>query len=613
MNIRLLVDELKLEKFRSFEDVTIPIGRKITVISGVNGVGKSNILSLIASGSGTNRKSPMNSNYQPEFTEFFNIDSTEPYQDYKLYLKYVKENGDFAIARRLSFKDDTSTNRGIRIIPRTTNIYEPKLKNGEVAQRDKSKFDVGGSARVKIPTIYSSLSRLYPLGEKVDSVKINKVRRQNLIIQKKADEKFRDWYNFVIPGAIRENADVSVINKSACSRASLHMDIINTPILSQSIGQDNVGNIISALTELYILLLENNYQGGILCIDEIEVSLHPDTQVRMLMLLNNLSNELDVQIIMSTHSLTILKECLKLEARSGDDYKVIYLKNPPAPMVSDKKSYALLKADMFGKLSFNQPMVRIYFEDEIGKTLFYQLLNSYRSIVKVVEDCKSEEKLRNSEKSNKQTLDEKIISLKSVLNFSEKLKPIVTHLGCENLIKIAEADMYFKRVIIMLDGDARIKECCKKPLAKDYMDKYYNAKEHGECERKHEKNIIFAPNFFAPESYLYRIIMKVCKNPHIHNSFWRGLDLCEDTALYTSDKIKNLFSSISDDFSNNDLKKIFGDDISSSEVWKFILDSHLLEYFYSDYETVLELLDFLSKLQTAYDIALPLTISNRYV
>lgn len=613
MSTRLLLDELRLEKFRSFEDVNIPIGKKMTVISGVNGVGKSNILSLIASGSGTNRKSPMGSNYQPEFAEFFNIDKDESYQDYKLYLKYIRDDGEFAIARRLSFKDDSDTNRGIRIIPRTTNVYEQDITNTEIAKRNKKIFDVGGSARVKIPTIYSSLSRLYPLGEKTDYVKINKVRKTNLLIQKKVNEKFREWYNSIIPGAIAEKAEVSVIDKSACARASLHMDIINTPTLSQSIGQDNIGNIISSLTELYILSLEESYNGGILCIDEIEVSLHPDTQVRMLMLLKKLSEELKIQIVLSTHSLTVLKECLKLEEHSGDDYKVIYLKNPSAPMVSDKKSYALLKADMFGKLSFNQPRVRIYFEDEIGKILFYQLLNSYRSIVKIVDDCKSEEKLRNSEKSNKQTLDEKIISLKSVLNFNEKLKPIVTHLGCENLIKIAEADMYFKRVIIMLDGDARIKECSKKPLAKDYMDKYYNAKEHGECERKHEKNIIFAPNFFAPESYLYRIIMKVCKNPHIYNSFWRGLDLCEDTALYTSDKIKNLFSSISDDFSNDDLKKIFGDDISSSEVWQFILNSHLLEYFYSDYETVLELLDFLSKLQTAYNIALPLTISNRYV
>ena len=185
MRIRLLANELRLEKFRSFIDVTIPIGRKITVISGVNGVGKSNILSLIASGSGMNRKSLLASNFQPEFTDFFNIDTEETYKDYKLYLKYVKDNGEFAIARRLSFKDDTATNRGIRIIPRTTNIYDVGTTNYVVAQRDKSQYNVGGSARVKIPTIYSSLSRLYPLGENVSSVKINKVKKTNLLIQKK--------------------------------------------------------------------------------------------------------------------------------------------------------------------------------------------------------------------------------------------------------------------------------------------------------------------------------------------------------------------------------------------------------------------------------------------
>lgn len=613
MNMRLLVDELKLDKFRSFKGVTIPVGRKITVISGVNGVGKSNILSLIASGSGTNRKSPMDSNYQPEFTEFFNIDSTEPYQDYKLYLKYVKENGAFAIARRLSFKDDTPTNRGIRIIPRTTNIYEPELKNSEVAQRDKSEFDVGGSARVKIPTIYSSLSRLYPLGEKVDSVKINKVRKRNLLIQKKANEKFRDWYNFVIPGSIQQNADVSVINKSACSRASLHMDIINTPTLSQSIGQDNIGNIISALTELYILSLENNYQGGLLCIDEIEVSLHPDTQVRMLTLLNELSDELNIQIIMSTHSLTILKECLELEKKDNANYKVIYLKNPYAPIIADQKSYPLLKADMFAKLSFNKPLVRMYFEDEIGKILFFELIKSFASIVRVVEDQASENNLRNINSTNKTKLDEKIIELKPLLNDISHIKPIVTHLGCENLLKIAEADDYFKRVIIMLDGDARIKECKNKPMVKDYINKDCNPKDNGICERNHTPNIIFAPSFFAPESYLYRIIMKVCENQFEHYSFWKGLDLCEATALYTPDKIKNLFDKFKDDFSNDDIKKVFGDSDTSSDAWHFVLDSHLIEYFYSDYDKIYELLDFMSKLKKAYDMTWAITLSNRYV
>ena len=55
------------------------------------------------------------------------------------------------------------------------------------------------------------------------------------------------------------------------------MDIVNTPTLSQSIGQDNIGNIISALVDIYVLSLQDGYEGALLCIDEIDVSLHPDT------------------------------------------------------------------------------------------------------------------------------------------------------------------------------------------------------------------------------------------------------------------------------------------------------------------------------------------------
>lgn len=612
MRTRLLVEELKLEKFRAFVDVTVPVGRKITVISGVNGVGKSNILSLIASGSGMNRRSPMASNFQPEFTEFFSIDVEEPYQDYKLYIKYAKENGEFAIARRLSFKDDTATKRGIRIIPRTTNVYSAGMTNSEVAKIDKSQFDVGGAARIKIPTIYSSLSRLYPLGERADSVKINIVQKTNMLFQKKANEKFRKWYNYVIPGAIREDAKISVVNKSACARASLHMDIINTPTLSQSIGQDNIGNIISALTDLYLLSLEDDYQGGLLCVDEIEVSLHPDTQVRMLELLDQLADELKIQVVLSTHSLTVLQECLKREKNNSDNYKVIYLKNPSAPMITEKKSYALLKADMFGKLSFNQPCVRMYFEDEIGKTLFGQLMKAYRTILHIVEDRESGKTLRNSESKKRIELDNRIVDFRSVADVEEKLNLIVTHLGCENLMQIAEADQYFKRVIIMLDGDARVKEDAHKPRAKDYMGVYYNPKKLGVSERSHTDNILFAPNYFAPESYLYRIIMKLCNNKLEHISFWRGLDENEKTALYTPDKIRDLFADIGGEFSNNDLKKVFGEGDTSSEIWEFILGSQMLEYFYSDYKTVDELLDFISKFKVAYDMTLPLTISNRY-
>ena len=121
MDIKL--KKIQVENFRNFKNVSFEIGKKITAISGQNGVGKSNLVSLIASGSGLSRKSDFGSNFQPEFYDFFNVDLDEPFSDYRIHLTYESADGE-EISKRLSFKDDTATGRGIRIIPRTSNTQD---------------------------------------------------------------------------------------------------------------------------------------------------------------------------------------------------------------------------------------------------------------------------------------------------------------------------------------------------------------------------------------------------------------------------------------------------------------------------------------------------------
>ena len=119
MGLKLINVDVK--NFRCFHDVQFDVGRKITVISGQNGVGKSNLVSLIASGSGLNRKANFGSNFQPEFYSFFNIDIAENYSAYELYLKYEEAGKTGNIVKKLTFKDYTATKRGILVIPRTSN------------------------------------------------------------------------------------------------------------------------------------------------------------------------------------------------------------------------------------------------------------------------------------------------------------------------------------------------------------------------------------------------------------------------------------------------------------------------------------------------------------
>ncbi|MBV4438761.1 AAA family ATPase [Clostridium tyrobutyricum] len=603
---------LNIENFRNFREVCFELGRKITVISGQNGVGKSNLLSLTASGSGLNKKSVLGSNFQPEFYDFFNVDKDEDFENYKIYLTYVEENGTTALTKRLSFKDDTKAGRGIRIIPRTTNVNIDNCTLKQAEEKAKADYDVGGAARVRIPTIYLSLSRLYPLGECKDTVKITEMRKTNSLYQNKADEKYKFWYNSVIPNSIKNEATLSKVEKKTCSRASLHMDINNTPTLSQSIGQDNLGNIISALVDIYMLSMDSDYNAALLCIDEIDVSLHPDTQTRLLDLFNQISEELNIQFVLSTHSLTILKEVLKKEKKNSTDYKVVYLKAPSAPYVTDRKTYELLKADMFGDLSFKRPKVKIYFEDKIGKALFEMLMNAFRNIYYIVGDDIEKTALRNSsEVKDYSGINNRIHSLKSMLYLSDDVNQIPTILGCEELFKINAADEYFKRVIFILDGDARYKEPLQKPKIRDYLESKYNPKKLQFNDRQHPRNICFLPDYFAPESFLYAIIHEVSTKPMEFLSFWRGLDSNESTALYTTEKINEMFSKLSGEYNNDDLKNIFTDSFES-EVWQFVEKSDIVTYYYSDYKNVEELLLFLENVKKAYDMTLPLTLSNRY-
>lgn len=603
---------LYVESFRNFKDVSFDLGKKFTVISGQNGVGKSNLLSLIASGSGVNKKSALGSNFQPEFYDFFNVDKKENFEDYKLYLEYVDEDGTTALTKRLSFKDDTNTGRGIRVIPRTSNVGLEGCTLRQAENIAKTKYNVGGAARVRIPTIYLSLSRLYPLGECKETVKVTTLKKKNTFYQKNADEKYREWYNCVVPNAIKSQATLSMVEKNTCSRASLHMDMVNTPILSQSVGQDNIGNIISALVDIYLLSLETDYVGAILCIDEIDVSLHPDTQIRLLDLFDKLADELAIQFVVSTHSLTVLKETIKKEKNNRIDYRVVYIKTPSAPYVTESNTYELLEADMFGSLRFERPKVRVYFEDEIGQELFRLLFKAFRDIYNRIGTNIEAAVLRNSmDVRDYVEINNRIKCLGNMLTLEDKINQIPTILGCEELIKINNADSFFKRVIFILDGDARYKDPSQKPKIRDYLNKKYDPKELHLNDRSHPNNLCFLPDYFAPESFLYAIAYRLADDARGHASFWRTLDSNEETALYTADKIKNMFSSLKGEYTNDDIKKIFKD-ISKTEAWEFVQNSNMLTYYYADYTSVDGLLQFIEDVKNAYQMALPLTISNRY-
>lgn len=600
---------MSIGNFRNFKNVKFSLGRQITLISGQNGSGKSNLLSLIASSCGESQKSELGSNFQPDFNDFFSVDETENYTAYSLFVDFNDSDNKLVLRKKLTFKNDSKTNRGIRIIPRTIKLDESdKRRLRDIEKEAKEKYGVGGAARVPIPTIYLSISRLYPLGEKKDNILIKKCSERNSLYQRNANGKFAEWYNRVIPGAINTDGNLSIIKKETISRrASFHMDMSHTPALSQSVGQDNLANIISAFVDVYMLSLQPNYKGALICIDEIDVSLHPDTQIRLLELMMSLADQLNCQFVLTTHSLTMLKELSKQEKKSPRNYRIVYLKNPSSPYVEQNNDYYALKADLFNQLSYTQPQVKVYFEDDIGKKMFSMLMESLKNQIEEVRDKSGYLRDRNniSEQINKQLLD-----LAELTTISDKLKLIPTQLGCEDLIKISEADAYFMRVIMILDGDARIKNGKNviKPQVRDYLDKVYIG--HKDQDRMCKQNICFFPGYFAPESYIYKMIYILVNHQDDHLIFWRSLDQYEYTAMYTRDKIRDIISERPEKFTNDDLKRMFKN--QELNLWDFVKKSNIVTYFYGSYETIGPLIEFGNAFMNALKIAMPLTLYNRY-
>lgn len=545
--MNLKIDKMIIQKFRKMIEIDpIDVGKKITVISGVNGVGKSNLLSLIASGSGSTKAKSTGGNFQPYFTEFFKLDNSEPVEDYRLFIQYKNIDDTDIFTKRISFKNDTQGDRGIRVIPRTTNFEINSTVTQEINRVNK-KYGIGGSARVPIPTIFLSLSRLYPIGE--SELFTKNITSRNSFFQNEANLMYKKWYNIVLPGSINNETDkVELLTKNATKSKTFYIPLESTTAQTQSVGQDNLGHIISSLVDFYTLSLQPEYSGGILCIDEIDASLHPSAQQRLFDLLNILADELNLQIFFSTHSLTLLKQIIYHHNKDNENYNLIYFKDQRYPFPTSYINYRSLKADLFDEMKVPSPKVKLYCEDKDTKEILELLLVAANNLnIKYYNDL-------------------------------PQFETVPVFLGCEQLMKLPDYDSNFTTVSILLDGDARIKDQIK-------IEDYIVNKEiiKGKSTINHRDTIVFLPNFLPPESYLYSILYEYVNKTDEHLDFWRTLFKNPETANYTSDRIKQNII---------DVHPLTNDTLKSKEIrnqlFDFCKDTDILTDYYRDNRKELE-------------------------
>lgn len=507
-------DNLGIRKLKNFR---IPITERITLIAGHNAIGKSTILGIIANSSGiksADYKSFFEKAYQSKFEELFYLDQSEiqpagqrghAFLTYHMELTNDEDEPYCAIHKKKCNISKNTTPSVIRprIIPRS----EDKSHSEEIG--------IGaGDGKIPLPTLYLGMSRMTPIGEFEDADISKKILRSMDAIDKKF---IYETFNKII--RINSNFENEVVDhdfRGSKKRSKVPSMDFNT--LSISLGQDSISAIVTALASFNKLKRELNeqYIGGVLIIDEIESGLHPKAQMNLIDVLKKKGRDLNLQIIATTHSLTIIKSVLrdqeeqsKFEAPKDS---VIYLQDTRMPGPMPNPTYEKIKNDMLLTVEEVQelPTIKIYFEDK-------EACNFFKKIIKYL------------------NLQDDLIE------FGRKLQPTSASLGCDVLLKLNKADDYFKNVIIIFDNDVLTKSTYS-----EYIQNQTNM-----LTLPSDKN--FTPSTPAylrnPENIIYSFILDKLTNYAENSIFW-------DECPYTSDYVEhNILTMSPNDLPNNEVMK----------------------------------------------------------
>ena len=346
--------------FRKLGNFEIQFADRLTLIAGHNGIGKSTILGLVANTFGFTERSGPKSYFGEPF--YANIERIV----YLALAEVAEAQKNIASAPVV-----TANVNGVEVKKRCSMTHRTVWKRARVVPRtiDKSEDDaVGQDAKVPLPTIYLGMKRLASAGEadekEVASIKLEMHDDDSALMV--------DFVSAVILGT-ELNTDVTHQTIKGSKKKTAQPGYKMHDPLAVSMGQDSLGSIATSLASFNQLKRDmgDDYPGGLLVIDEMDVGFHPHAIERLVKSLKTYANRLDLQIIATTHSPRLI-EAVHPDgdgnARAPD--RVIYLLDTKRPRLAPDQSLRAMLNDMAmipddEKPSKQQkPMLAVYFEDD---------------------------------------------------------------------------------------------------------------------------------------------------------------------------------------------------------------------------------------------------------
>lgn len=304
------ITSITIKDFRAFqEETTIELANYITCISGHNGIGKSTILAILSNccelknSIGTHLNG---SAFRGDFSDIVVGDEKYDTTGEKVIIRFKElpsstENDIYV--EELSFRTTFQTGNRFRLIPK-------KIKGSRDTEQ-----------KIKHPSYYLGLSRLYPVGES------KKAKASRTPIE--YSEDLINIHERIMSQTYGENTHATSMNIVESPKNKLGIKNDNFAPTANSSGQDNLSQII--LTVLSFKKLKENldaeYHGGLILIDELDATLHPAAQNKLFDYLYSEARNLNLQIVFTTHSLSLLEHVSnEVNKKSTNDIKISYLR-----------------------------------------------------------------------------------------------------------------------------------------------------------------------------------------------------------------------------------------------------------------------------------------------
>lgn len=372
-----MIKEIKFVQYKKLKDISLGFEAGINAISGENGTCKSSLLYLISNS----------------------------FQSVKPKCEWVKDQAALGIIKAVNMV----TNPKIESLQRkeysnpapevqgtlyTVCYYDHdslEFRRHNSRTQDKSRYalkpyykEKGGDKLPYSPVVYLGLSRLIPYGEYNNDDAVSSIKK-NLpsdFIDTVA-KNYKDFTGFDITHkALQKMGDIK-------SRSEFISDVAGIDSNTISAGEDNLYIILAALESLkcyYEAIDSTRDIESILLIDELDATLHPDYQVRLLKLMRTYAQKYKIQIFFTTHSITALEDLL-----IHHDNVIYLVDNVSHVTPMELPTIQQIKAHLYNLTAddiYRDKCIPVFTEDAEARFLIELLFDYYEEQEATKEFCK---------------------------------------------------------------------------------------------------------------------------------------------------------------------------------------------------------------------------------